>query len=340
MALRWGIVSAGKISHDFAAALKTHPTEKHQITAVAARSYASAKEFANNHGIEKAYEGYESLAKDPNVDVAYIGVLNPQHLPVAKLLLDHGKHVLCEKPLTINKKETKELIEYAKQKKLFLMEAIWSRCFPVYDELRKIIEAGTIGDVLQVTVDFGFPLDHVDRVNVLELGGSATLDIGVYVLQFSQYVYRGLSPVSVLPWGHLNKHGTDDRASAILTYPGGRFSMLSVNTCAQLSNTAVVCGTKGMITIPTFWCPNTLTIKPTGGSDFSEETLKFDFPASSAKYNYNNSVGLSYEAEEVRKCIQQGLLESPKVSHADSLELADLMDKLRKAAGTVFPQDG
>lgn len=97
-------------------------------------------------------------------DVVYIGVLNPQHLPVAKLMLDHGKHVLCEKPLTINKKETKELIEYAKQKKLFLMEAIWSRCFPIYNELRKIIDAGTIGDVLQVTVDFGFPLDHIDRL--------------------------------------------------------------------------------------------------------------------------------------------------------------------------------
>jgi len=339
MALRWGIVGSGKISHDFVCATQTHPSDKHQIVGIAARALSSAKEFADSHGIPKAFEGYQALAKDKDIDIAYIGLLNPQHLAISKLMLDHGKHVLCEKPLTINKREAEELLAYAKEKNLFLMEAVWSRCFPVYEEMRKLIDNGTIGDVLQVSVDFGFPLEHVDRLNVKELGGSAILDIGVYILQFSQYAHRGLKPTSVKSWGHLNKHQTDDRAGAIITYPDGRFSMLSINACAQLSNTAHVYGTKGMITIPWFWCPTSLTLTPTGGSTFPEKTFNYDLPSTTAKFNYGNSAGLAYEAEEVRICIQKGLLESPKLTHADSLELAELMDTMRKSAGNVFPQD-
>ncbi|KAF5286219.1 hypothetical protein FQR65_LT02231 [Abscondita terminalis] len=331
MALRWGIVSAGKISHDFVCAVQILPNEDHQIVAVAARKKESAEEFAKNHNIPRAYEGYEALAKDEEVDVVYVGTINPEHLSVSKMMLDHGKHVLCEKPLTINLKEAQELIDHAKSKKLFLMEAVWSRAFPVYDELVKQIESGVIGDVVQVNVDFGFPLTHVDRVNVKELGGSTILDIGVYVLQFSQFVYRGLKPTTVVATGHLNKYKVDDSASAVLNYPDGKSSVLTVNARVQLSNTAYIYGTKGTISIPQFWCPSEIIV-PSG-------TLKFDLPKSDAEYNYLNSNGLAYEAEEVRQCIKKGLCESPKITHAESLELAKLMDTLRRLVGVTFPQD-
>ncbi|KAK4871583.1 hypothetical protein RN001_015707 [Aquatica leii] len=331
MALRWGIVSAGKISHDFVSALQTLPTEDHEVIAIAARKKDDAEEFAKNHNIVKSYEGYEALAKDEEIDVVYIGTINPEHLSVSKLMLDHGKHVLCEKPLTINLREAQELVEHAKSKKLFLMEAIWSRAFPVYDELQKQIDSGAIGDVIQVNVDFGFPLTHVDRVNVKELGGSTILDIGVYALQFSQFVFRGLKPTTVVASGHLNKHKVDDSASAVLSYPNGRTTVLTVNARIRLSNKAHVFGTKGMITIPDFWCPTEI-ITPTG-------TFKFDLPESSAEFNYLNSSGLAYEAEEVRQCIKKGLCESPKLTHVESLELAKLMDTLRRLVGVTFPQD-
>lgn len=147
MALRWGIAAAGKISNDFVVAIKALPSDNHQVVAVAARSSASAEKFAKTHGIPQAYEGYQKLAKDGNVDVVYVSVLNPQHYEVSKLMLENGKHVLCEKPFTMNEKQTRKLIEIARAKKLFIMEAIWSRCFPAYRELRRIIESGDIGEV-------------------------------------------------------------------------------------------------------------------------------------------------------------------------------------------------
>ncbi|KAK5639620.1 hypothetical protein RI129_012112 [Pyrocoelia pectoralis] len=331
MALNWGIVSAGKISHDFTCAVQTHPVENHRIVAIAARNLNDAEDFGKSHNIPKAYGSYEELARDKDVDVVYIGAINSVHLSVSKLMLNHGKHVLCEKPLTMNKKESAELIAYAKAKGLFLMEAIWSRTFPVYNVLNEQITSGAIGDVLQVNVEFGYPLTHINRVNVKELGGSAVLDIGVYVLQFSQYVYRGLKPESVTASGSLNKYGVDDVASVILMYPNGRTSVLSVNTRVELSNTATIYGSKGMIKVPLFWCPSSI-VTPSG-------TVECELPASTAKYNYLNSSGLAYEAEEVRQCIKQGLTESPKITHAESLELAQLMDTVRKAVGTIFPQD-
>ncbi|KAF5276662.1 hypothetical protein FQA39_LY06466 [Lamprigera yunnana] len=347
MALRWGIVSTGKISHDFVCAVQTHPVENHKIIAVAARNQSSADDFAKTHGIPKAYEGYEALAKDKNVDVVYIGTINTEHFSVSKMMLDYGKHVLCEKPLTMNEKETRILINYAKSKKLFLMQAIWSRAFPAYYELRKQLEKDVIGNILQVNVDFGFPLTNVDRVNVKDLGGSGILDIGVYVLQFSQFVFRGLKPTNIVSAGHLNQHGVDQSASAILSYPNGGTSVLTINTHVQLSNTASVYGTKGKITVncnlnikrdksffsqvPYFWCPTEI-ITPT-------ETLTFELPHSTASYNYDRSCGLAYEAEEVRQCIQKGLCESPILTHEESLELAVLMDSMRQSIGVHFPQD-
>jgi dihydrodiol dehydrogenase / D-xylose 1-dehydrogenase (NADP) len=97
-------------------------------------------------------------------DIVYVGTLNHQHFPVSKMMLEHGKHVLCEKPLTMNQKQTSELIGIAIQKKLFLMEGIWSRCFPIYTELKYILDAGSIGDVIQINVNFGFDLQDVDRL--------------------------------------------------------------------------------------------------------------------------------------------------------------------------------
>lgn len=147
MALKWGIAAAGKISNDFVVALKALPSDSHQAVAVAARSLASAEKFAKTHEIPYAYEGYLQLAQDKTVDIVYVGVLNPQHYEVSKLMLENGKHVLCEKPFTMNEKQTRKLMEIAKARKLFIMEAIWSRCFPVYRELRRVIEAGDIGEV-------------------------------------------------------------------------------------------------------------------------------------------------------------------------------------------------
>lgn len=164
MALKWGIASAGKISHDFVNAIGTLSHNDHKVVAVAARDLNRAKEFAELHDIEKYYGSYEELANDFNVEVVYIGVLNPQHFPVAMQMLEHNKHVLCEKPLCMNEKEVKELVTFASKKKLFLMEAIKSRFYPSYQHLRDQINNDMLGDIHEVHITMGSPIAHVERM--------------------------------------------------------------------------------------------------------------------------------------------------------------------------------
>ncbi|XP_022919777.1 trans-1,2-dihydrobenzene-1,2-diol dehydrogenase-like [Onthophagus taurus] len=331
MALRWGIASAGRISHDFVAALKTLPADEHEVVAVAARNHENSLEFAKTHGIQKAYEGYLDLATDVSVDVVYIGTINTQHLYLTKLMLEHGKHVLCEKPLTINSTQTKELIEYAKSKNLFLMEAIWSRCFPVYKELTHQLKMGTIGDVLYVNVTFGVPIDKVPRVSLKKMGGGGILDIGIYTLQFVQYIYRGVKPLKVCATGHLNSQEVDEMANGLLLYPDGKSAVVSCCTKTLYPNEAVVVGTKGQIVIPTFWCPSKL-ITP-------EKTFEYEIPKPGVQLNFQNSGGLAYEADEVRRCIKAGLIESPMLPHSESIELSEMMDSFRNDLGVIYPED-
>lgn len=165
MALKWGIASAGSIAYDLANALTTLSKDEHQVVAVGARDLSRAKEFAERFEIPNAYEGYLKLAQDPNVEVVYIGTLIPQHLEQAKMMLDHGKHVVIKKPMCLNEKEVKELVAYARQKNLFLMEAIWSRFFPSYQYIRKQITDGKLGDIVSVDASFGdASLGHVERL--------------------------------------------------------------------------------------------------------------------------------------------------------------------------------
>lgn len=172
MALKWGIAAAGKISHDFVNAIGTLSDGDHEVVAVAARDQTRAQEFSTLHGIGSAYGSYDELAADATVEAVYVGALNPQHYAVALLMLENGKHVLCEKPLCMNEKEARKLIMYAERKKLFLMEAIWSRLFPSYQYLRKQIDHGNLGDIQRVDVEFGFAINEVDRL--------------AYVLMFSR----------------------------------------------------------------------------------------------------------------------------------------------------------
>lgn len=164
MALKWGIASAGKISHDFATAVGTLPAADHRILAVAARDQQKAQEFASLHDIERAYEGYEQLANDPDVEVVYVGTLNPQHYEVVLLMLEHNKHVLCEKPLCMNQRQAAHVLRVAAERKLFLMEAIWSRFFPAYRHLSEQLKSGALGEIEEVTADFGFPIAAVARL--------------------------------------------------------------------------------------------------------------------------------------------------------------------------------
>ncbi|XP_060522738.1 trans-1,2-dihydrobenzene-1,2-diol dehydrogenase-like [Cylas formicarius] len=331
MALKWGVAGAGRISHDFVTAVQTFPETDHKFFAVAGRNKENVEKFAKEHNIPKPYYDYLHLAEDTDVDIVYIGNLNTQHFECTKLMLEHGKHVLCEKPFTMNEKQTSRLVTIAREKKLFLMEAVWSRCFPAYLEARKIIDSGAIGDVLFASVHFGHALQHVDRLRSMDMGGGAILDLGIYILQFQQYVFRGLKPIKIAVNGHKNSWGTDESAGAVITYPGGKMAVVSTSARVTLPNEGIIVGTKGTLKLPTFWCPTKLIT--------ADKTLEWSLPESAVPFFHTNSAGLSYQAEEVRQCIKRGEIECKHMTHEESIELARLMDTMRKEVGVIFPED-
>lgn len=246
MALKWGIVSTGRICNDFVGALLTLSGDDRRIVAVAAQNLPRAQEFAEKYSISKAYGSYLELAKDPNVEVAYIGNINSQHYDVSRLMLENGKHVLCEKPLCLNEKQAKKLIAYAEQKKLFLMEAIWSRSFPSYQYIKTQIAKGNLGEIKRIDVDFGAPISYEDKTKAL--CGGTTLDLGVYIIQLAQWVFQQ-PPKKIVANGQLNEDGVDVEVE--LTYGENKNSIVKskISVLSPLKNTAVIIGTKGQITI-------------------------------------------------------------------------------------------
>ncbi|XP_035991918.1 trans-1,2-dihydrobenzene-1,2-diol dehydrogenase-like [Fundulus heteroclitus] len=332
MATRWGICSAGKISHDFTVALKTLPAEEHQVVAVAARKLEDAQEFARKHSISHAYSSYEELARDPDIDVVYVGVIHPYHLKACLLFTNAKKNVLCEKPLAMNTKEVKEILDSAKKNDVFLMEAVWTRFFPVSAEIRKLLAQGEIGEVKMVRADFGVPLLHVPRAVQKDLGGGALLDLGIYCLQFIAMVYNGEKPETIQASGVCLETGVDETVAVVLKFSRNRIATLTCSAGVQLPNDALISGTKGTIQVPSpMWCPTSLVVN-------GKET-QYSVPEPYLPLNFINSTGMRYEAEEVRQCLLKGLKESPVMPHADSLLLAELEDEIRRQVGVVYSQD-
>ncbi|KAG7242539.1 hypothetical protein INR49_020252 [Caranx melampygus] len=331
MATRWGICSAGKISHDFTVALKTLPAQDHQVVAVAARKLEDAKEFARKHNISRAYGSYEELARDPDIDVVYVGVIHPYHLSACLLFTNAKKNVLCEKPLAMNSREVQEILASAKRNDVFLMEAVWTRFFPVSVEIRRLLAQGEVGEVKMVRVEFGAPLMHIPRTVQKELGGGAVLDLGIYCLQFIYMVYNGEKPECIQATGVCQdtgnvEHRVDETVVVSLKFSKNRMAVLTCSACVQLPNEAIIMGTKGTIKVPAhMWCPTSLEVN-------GKET-QYPVPEPYLPLNFVNSTGMRYEAEEVR------LKESAVMSHADSVLLADAEDEIRRQVGVVYSQD-
>ncbi|GLV45097.1 uncharacterized protein CBL_14330 [Carabus blaptoides fortunei] len=327
--LFWGFCGAGKIAHDFAVGLSLFSDTEHKIVAVAARNKERLNEFAKTHNIQQTYDNYQAIAHNDQINVVYVNVVNKFHYEIAKCMIEHGKNVLVEKPMCMNTAETETLIKSAKEHKVFLMEALWSRCFPVYKDLEKQLQNGVVGNVKKVTVNLGFPLTEIERINSRDLGGGTVMDLGVYVLQFAKFVFRD-SPIEILASGKLNSEGVDISANITLRFSNGE-AILKISGENQLDNVATITGDIGMIEIPDFWSPTTIK-GPQGENSFPLPETKF-------KLNFHHSTGLSYEAAEVKRCIDSGLFESPAFTLTDSLVLAQWRDQIRRQLGVVYSVD-
>jgi len=341
--LRWGIASCGKISTDMAAAILALPPTEHKLLACATRnSQSAADEFAKKYNIPIAYDSYEKLAKNADIDVVYIGSIHPTHVSIGELMVTNGKHVLIEKPIGMNEKEAERIYALAKKHKRFCMEALWSRFLPTYGHLirecRLQEEDSSLGQALNIVGSFGFPIAEVDRISEKALGGGVTLDLGIYPFHvaFCVFGYKNIKDIVVR--GHLNKEGCDTSVSVIVRYEptskGGvpRTANLTYSGHLELPNYVTISGTKGTITLTNpFWHTRKLLI-PNDGQ------IEYKFP-DTVECHYGNGPGFTYQVQEVKRCIDKGLLESERWSHEESLAIHRVLDEVRRQMVVVYPQD-
>ncbi|XP_002160180.1 trans-1,2-dihydrobenzene-1,2-diol dehydrogenase isoform X1 [Hydra vulgaris] len=326
--LRWGIFGCGKISFDFCIALSTLSKEKHTIAHVAARDISKAEEFAQHFNVKSFSGNYEDVAKDQDIDIIYVGTINPTHKSLSILAMSHGKPVLCEKPVCMDSTDLDEVLTCAKDNNVFFMEGMWTAFFPLYRELLSNIESGLYGDVNVVSLTFGIQnLFQKDRLCKPELGGSVLFDIGIYTLFVADMLFQGLPVKQLTACGHIDAStGIDRSESVTLLYEGNKTAQILIDGDHQLPNECVIFCSEGTVVIEApFWCPSKFIFKRNDGN---VDVRSFPLPDSEPT-NFKHSVGLRFEAEHVRDCMYAGRLESGLVSHATSKRIMSLMQECK-----------
>ena len=323
--IRWGILGPGNIAHSFAKGLTAW--DDHQLVAVASRSQEKAEAFSKVFNIENTYSSYDQLVNDKNIDAIYVATPHTFHREHAEMCLQAGKSVLCEKPLCINAKDAQALIDVAQNTQCFLMEAMWSRFLPAMEQAIAWVKSGAIGEPRMLTCDFGFrsEWDPEGRLLNPEFAGGGLLDVGVYTVALSSSVF-GHTPVAISAQGHLGKTGVDEQCALLLRYEQGELGILSSAIQTNTPHTARIHGTEGSITLPDFWRATTVTLEQA-----NKEPVTQTFP-----FIVN---GYEYEAREVGKCIREGLLESPRVPHSETLKILKIMDTAREQMGLNYPEE-
>jgi predicted dehydrogenase len=321
--IRWGIAATGRIAAQFATGIAA--LDDGVVAAVASRSAERAAAFAATHGIARSHGSLAGLAADPGVDVVYVASPHAGHEADTLVCLDAGKPVLCEKPLALSAAQGGRMVARARDRGLFLMEAIWSRFLPAYVELRRLLEAGAVGPPRLVEADFGFraPVDRAHRLFAPELGGGALLDLGIYPLQLASLVLG--PPARVTAVGHLGETGVDELVAVACDHPGGAVAVAKAAIRVPLPCTARISGEDGWIGLPAFM--HTPLHLDVGGPDGAVERIECPY----------DGVGLRFEAAEVHRCLRAGLTESPVMPLDESLTLAATLDAARAAIGLRYP---
>jgi predicted dehydrogenase len=319
---KWGILGAARIANKFADGLKVLPNA--ELYAIAARSLERAEAFKEKHGFLKAFGSYEEMLSDTDLDVVYIATTNNLHFKHTMLCLEAGKAVLCEKPFASDLEQVKEMIKKAREKKVFLMEALWSRFIPSMIQFKEEMEKGSIGKPLLLQCDFGFisPFDPANRIYNPELGGGSIPDIGIYPIFTSMYLFG--KPENIQVASVPAPTGTDWTTSILFKHKGKEISMLTSSFEANLSNEARLYGDGGYLKLHSmFHIPTKLSINRNTGRE--EEIF-----VSSAGNGYN------YEAAEVMACLDRGEIESPGMPLQFSIDLMQVLDGVTQKAEENF----
>ncbi|HEX3008283.1 MAG TPA: Gfo/Idh/MocA family oxidoreductase [Bacteroidales bacterium] len=321
--VKWGILGTGNIAHQFARGLKY--SKNAELFAVGSRNNEKAKIFATTFAVPNAYGSYNDLVNDADVDVIYIATPHNLHFENTMMCLEHGKHVLCEKPFAVNTKEVQKMIDTAREKNLFLMEALWTRFLPHIEKAKELIASGAIGELKLIKADFGFqtPYNEQSRIFNKQLIGGSLLDVGIYTIFFSLF-FAG-KPKQIKAVAGMGPTGIDHNCSMSFLYESDLVSVLYSSVVAQTGATAEIHGTKGKILFNEKWfTPVSFVLVDDANK---KHTYKFK-----TKGN-----GYNYEADEATRCILAGKIESEKMSWGDSLTLIQCMDEIRKQCNIIYP---
>ncbi|KHD36228.1 dehydrogenase [Clostridium acetobutylicum] len=315
--IRWGILGLGNIANKFAQTIKS--MDSVELYAVASRNKKKAEAFGKEYEVpsKKCYGSYEQLVEDESIDVVYISVPHVFHKELSILCLKNGKAVLCEKPVTMNENEIEEVIRVAKENKLFFMEAMKTRFLPINQKIKSLISEGRIGEVRLLQADFGFKAEFNPdgRLFNKELGGGALLDVGIYTVSYSSFIF-GNHPSNIKSNFYIGKTGIDECVSINLGYESGKQSQLYAAINLDTTRTANIIGTKGKICVPKFSNANKAYIL----TDEKEEKIELPFDIN----------GFEYQVKEVNKCILEGKLQSEIMSWKDSIEIMKIIDAVKK----------
>ncbi|GGM13435.1 Gfo/Idh/MocA family protein [Micromonospora yangpuensis] len=319
---RWGILATGNIAARFAADLKLVPGA--ELVAVGSRSTASAETFARTHDIGRAYGSWAELAADDDLDVVYVATPHSAHHEATTICLDAGRAVLVEKPFTLDLADSTELVETARAKGIFLMEAMWMRCNPVVRRVCELVADGAIGELTTVRADFGVagPFPPESRMRARALGGGALLDLGVYPVSLA-HLLLGV-PQHIRSWAKISPEGVDENTGIVFGYDNGAVATLGCGILGHTPANAVIGGTTGRIELADpFFRPGTVTVHRAGAEP---ETIVAEHVGS----------GYQDEAAEVQRCLAEGLTESPLVPHSTTLEVMGLLDAVRAQIGVTY----
>ncbi|HEX4288202.1 MAG TPA: Gfo/Idh/MocA family oxidoreductase [Trebonia sp.] len=316
--VRWGILGTGGIAGSFASDLRL--TEAGVAVAVGSRSQAAADRFADSYGIANRHDSYESLVADPDVDVIYVATPHPMHRDNAILALRAGKHVLVEKPFTMNAAEAREVVAVARERGLFAMEAMWTRFLPHVGVIREWLGKGLLGDLVTVTADHGqwFAEDAGFRLFAPELGGGALLDLGVYPVSFASMVLG--TPSRIVSISDPAFTGVDAQTSMLFGYDSGAQAVLTCTLRAKSPTRAAIVGTDARIEVDgDFYAPARVSLVPRKGDPVVVASA-------------HEGRGLRHQADEVARRLAAGEVESPFMPLDETISIMETMDTVLKQA--------
>ena len=320
---RWGIIGAGGIATNFCEDLQL--LAEHQVVAVGSRVAGTADAFAARFGITRVHASYAELATDPDVDAVYVATPHPMHHDAAMLAIEAGKAVLVEKPFTMDAAEARSLVDAARARGTFLMEAMWTRFLPHMAAVRDVLASGRLGEILLVTAEHGqwFEQDPAFRLFAPELGGGALLDLGIYPVSFASMVLGTPTRVSAVSDAAFT--GVDAQTSMVLRDDAGRHAVLTTTLAAATTNGAAINGTEARIEIdPTFYRPTSFTIVSRDG-----ERERVEIPV--------EGNGLRFQAAEVGRCLREGRTESALLPLDETVSIMTTMDEVRRQIGLTYP---